>query len=84
MKSLAHGVVKWFGMEGDIESMVKDCHQCQVHCNSPVPAHAGPFLDKQFLVVVVDAHLKWLVGSNPCIEPNITDNYLYSLRDFHH
>ena len=60
MKSLAHGVVKWFGMEGDIESMVKDCHQCQVHCNSPVPAHAGPFLDKQFLVVVVDAHLKWL------------------------
>ena len=74
MKSLARGVVWWPGIDKDIENMVKGCHQCQVNCKSSAPApwesptcpwacihidHAGPFLGKQFLVLV-DAYSKWL------------------------
>ena len=37
MKSLAKSYVWWPGMDADIESKVKNCHQCQQNQKSPAP-----------------------------------------------
>ena len=43
MKALARGVMWWPGMDGDIEEMVKECHQCQVNRKSPAAAPLHPW-----------------------------------------
>lgn len=76
MKSLARGYCWWPNIDADIESITKNCANCNTHKNNPpkVDVHhwqpvsepmqrvhldfAGPFLNKQFLIMV-DAYSKW-------------------------
>ena len=43
MKSLAHSVAWWPGIDADLERMVKDCHECQINRKSPAPAPLHPW-----------------------------------------
>ena len=43
MKTLCHSFVWWPGLDEDIESFVKNCSKCQVHCPSPPAAPSSPW-----------------------------------------
>ncbi|XP_062592417.1 uncharacterized protein K02A2.6-like [Saccostrea cucullata] len=76
MKGIARSYVWWPGIDKDIENITKSCTGCAKIQNNPSKApvypwpsapwqrihidFAGPFLDKNFLIMV-DAHSKWPV-----------------------
>lgn len=43
MKALARSYMWWPGMDKDLEKVVKDCHQCQIHQKSPAEAPLHPW-----------------------------------------
>ena len=43
MKTLSHSFVWWPGLDENIESFVKNCSKCQVHCPSPPAAPSLPW-----------------------------------------
>ena len=43
MKSLARSYVWWPNIDEEVEAMVKQCNQCQIHHSSPAPAPSHPW-----------------------------------------
>ena len=43
MKGLAHSLLWWPGLDGDIKSMVKQCNACQQHRPDPAPVPLHPW-----------------------------------------
>ena len=99
MKSLARGIVWWPGIDKDLEEKVAACEACQVNHKSPTPLHpwefpslpwsrvhvdfAGPFLGKQF-IILVDASTKWLeVGIVACPSSQQAVKFLRSVFSNH-
>ena len=78
MKNLMRSYVWWPNIDKDIDMIVKTCYECQHTRHSPpvAPLHpqcpwahihidyAGP-VEGKMLLVVVDAHSKWLNVAHP-------------------
>lgn len=76
MKALARSYLWWPGLDGEIEQLVQNCGVCQAVQKVPAVAPLHPWRwparvwqrihldfvekEKQFFLVVVDSHLKWL------------------------
>ena len=64
MNALAHNYMWWPKTDADVEAKVKQCNQCQLsHPSPPVaPMHPWdwPELPWQHILIVIDAHSKWM------------------------